>query len=106
MSTTASSGSLTGADLKDNLHDIQDNVVEPILMRYGRHIFVKFHDGATARAWLRELRTRVNLRDQEHAQRRFTVNVGFTHEGLRALGLSQQSLDSFPEAFRVGMRGR
>ena len=30
---------LTSADLKDNLHDIQDNVVAPILMRYGRHIF-------------------------------------------------------------------
>ena len=42
MSAPTSSGSLTGADLKDNLHDIQDNVVAPILMRYGRHIFVKF----------------------------------------------------------------
>jgi hypothetical protein len=53
MSAPTSSGSLTGADLADNLHDIQDNVVEPILMRYGRHIFVKFHDGEKARAWLR-----------------------------------------------------
>ena len=60
MSAPTSSGSLTGADLKDNLHDIQDNVVEPILMRYGRHIFVKFHDGANARAWLRDLYKRVN----------------------------------------------
>ena len=106
MSAPTSSGSLTGADLKDNLHDIQDNVVEPILMRYGRHIFVKFHDGEKARAWLRAVYKRVNLRWEEHQARRFTVNIGFTYEGLKALRLSQRSLDSFPEAFRVGMRGR
>ena len=78
----------------------------PILMRYGRNIFVKFTDGAKARAWLRDLFKRVNARSQEHERHGFTVNIGFTHEGLKALGLSERSLDSFPEAFRVGMRGR
>ena len=105
MSTVTLSRSLTAADLKHNLRDIQDNVVAPILMRYGRHIFVKFNDGAKARAWLRNMFKRVNARCEEHGTR-FTVNIGFTHEGLKALGLSQRSLDSFPEAFRVGMRGR
>jgi Dyp-type peroxidase family len=106
MRDQTSAGSLTAADLKDNLDDIQDNVLEPILMRYGRHIFVKFHDGARARAWLAQLRQRVNARRDEHRARRFTVNIGFTYEGLKALGVSQPSLESFPEAFRVGMRGR
>jgi hypothetical protein len=53
MPTLASAQSLTSADLKDNLYDIQDNVVTPILMRYGRRIFLKFIDGAKAREWLR-----------------------------------------------------
>jgi len=105
MSTLTSSRSLTAADLKDNLHDIQDNIVAPILMRYGRHIFLKFNDGAKARAWLRNMFKRVNARTKEHGTR-FTVNIGFTHEGLKAPGLSQRSLDSFPVAFRAGMRGR
>jgi Dyp-type peroxidase family len=96
---------LTSADPKDNLHDIQDNVVAPILMRYGRHLFVKFNDGTKARAWLRNMLKHVNTRSKEHGTR-FTVNIGFTYEGLKALGLSRRSLDSFPEAFRVGMRGR
>ena len=96
---------LTSADLKDNLHDIQDNVAAPILMRYGRHIFVKFNDGEKARTWLRNMFKRVNARTKEHGTC-FTVNIGFTYEGLKGLGLSQRSLDSFPEAFRVGMRGR
>jgi Dyp-type peroxidase family len=107
MSTQTSSRGLTAADLKDHLHDIQDNVVAPILMRYGRHVFVKFHDGAKARAWLRAMSKRVNARRQEHERGvGFTVNIGFTYEGLKALGLSQRSLDSFPMAFRAGMRGR
>jgi Dyp-type peroxidase family len=96
---------LTAADLNDNLHDIQDNVAAPILMRYGRHIFVKFNDGTKGRSWLRRMLKRVNARRQEHGTH-FTVNIGFTYEGLKALGVSQRSLDSFPEAFRVGMRGR
>jgi len=96
---------LTASDLKDNLHDIQDNIVAPILMRYGRHIFLKFLDGAKARTVLHDTCKRVNARGEERGSR-FTVNIGFTYEGLRALGLSQRSLYSFPEAFRTGMRGR
>src|ERR1700756_4330861 len=105
MQTAVSAQSLTSADLKAHLHDIQDNVVTPILMRYGRHIFLKFIDGAKTREWLREMVKHVNARQEEHGTR-FTVNIGFTYEGLKALGLSQRSLDSFPAAFQVGMRGR
>ncbi len=100
-----STRNLTAADLKENLHDIQDNVVAPILMRFGRHIFVKFTDGGKARIWLRNLSKRVNALQEAHGTR-FTVNIGFTYEGLKALRLSRPSLDSFPEAFRMGMRRR
>src|SRR5579871_906093 len=93
--------SLTAAELKDNLHDIQDNVVTPILMRYGRHIFVKFNDGVKGRAFLRNMFARVNARQREH-KTHYTINIGFTYAGLKALGLSQSSLDSFPQAFQVG----
>jgi hypothetical protein len=100
----ASRPSLTAADLKDQLHDIQDNVVAPILMRYGRHVFVKFTDGARARAWLRNMYDRVNARQQERGTR-FTVNIGFTYEGLTAIGLSRPSLESFPRsAWDAGSR--
>jgi hypothetical protein len=58
-----------------------------------------------ARAWLRNMFDRVNARQAEHGTR-FTVNIGFTYEGLKAIGLSRGSLESFPDAFRAGMRGR
>ncbi|MFK4724643.1 Dyp-type peroxidase family [Bradyrhizobium niftali] len=96
---------LTSRDLKRNLRDIQDNVVAPILLRYGRHVFFNFSDGSKARAWLRSMFDRVNARPEEHGTK-FTINIGFTYEGLKTIGLSQRSLDSFPEAFRIGMRGR
>src|ERR1700751_2954655 len=96
---------LTAADLRENLRDIQDNVVMPILMRYGRHLFLKFNDGAKGRAFLRNMLKRVNARPEEHGTR-FTVNIGFTFEGLKTIGLSERSLGSFPVAFRVGARGR
>ena len=105
MSTLVKAEHLAAADLNENIRDIQDNVVAPILMRYGRHIFFKFTDGQKARTWLSNMFNRVNARQEEHGTR-FTVNIGFTYEGLKALGLSQRSLDSFPRAFRVGMRGR
>ncbi|WP_245446354.1 Dyp-type peroxidase [Mesorhizobium kowhaii] len=105
MSIAAASQALSAAKLTANIGDIQDNVIAPILMRYGRHIFLKFEDGAKAREWLRVMMARVNALSGEHGTR-FTVNVGFTFEGLKALGLSQRSLDSFPPAFRTGAAGR
>ena len=59
--------------------------------------------GTNVRAWLRNLLARVNARTAEHGTQ-FTVNIGFTHRGLKVLGLSQRSLDSFPPAFQAGPR--
>ena len=78
---------LTSADLKDNLHDIQDNVVAPILMRYGRHIFIKFTDGAKARTWLRNMFNRVNARHErawDMFHRQYRIHLP-RPEGARAL---------------------
>lgn len=105
MQTLTTQQSLTAADLRANLSDIQDNVAMPILMRYGRHIFVKFTDAEKARTWLRNMLCRVNARPEEHGTK-FTINIGFTYHGLKALGLSQGSLDSFPTAFIAGMQAR
>jgi Dyp-type peroxidase family len=105
MLARTSANSLTSADLKENLRDIQDNIVTPIQMRYGRHIFLKFTDGGQARAFLANMFGRVNARQEDHGTR-YTMNIGFTYEGLKVLGLSQRSLDSFPQAFRMGARGR
>ena len=66
MDTNATVKSLTSAELQNNLHDIQDNVVTPIFMRYGRHLFIKFNDGAKGRALLRTLYARSKARQERH----------------------------------------
>ena len=81
---------LTAADLKDNLQDIQDNVVTPILMRYGRHIFFKFNDGAKARTWLRNMFELVNARpgrtwDTFHRQYRLHLRRSERTRALQAV---------------------
>jgi hypothetical protein len=73
MPNLTSAQSLTSTDLKANLHDIQDNVVAPILMRYGRHIFPNLIDSAKARAWLRNMMKRVNA---DNLKRKGTVVTG------------------------------
>ena len=104
MSTRAAERSLTAADLS-NLHDIQDNVVAPILMRYGRHVFVKFTDGARARAWLRRLSDRVNARPEERGTR-FTVNIGVHVRGAEGDPGLPAVAREFPRGVPRGMRGR
>ena len=83
---TLDRGELTSDDLKDSVHDIQDNVVTPILMRYGRHIFLKFTDGAKAREWLGNMFARVNARGQSreplHRQHRLHARGAQSFGGL------------------------
>jgi hypothetical protein len=34
------------------------------------------------------------------------MNVAFTHSGFEAIGVSSQDLNSFPEAFKAGIKAR
>ncbi len=74
------------------------------------YVLLQFHDAVTARRWLGNLVPRITSASSwrpspGEVKRRpnETVNVAFTHHGLAALGLSQQTLCSFPRAFREGM---
>jgi Dyp-type peroxidase family len=75
----------------------------------GRYEFLTFDDPAGGRAWLSELIDRVDSASTAMASMDSTdrwITLAFTWNGLRALGLSQDSLDSFPDEFREGMASR
>ena len=98
---------IPSAELKANLGQIQDNMIKPIKMRHGRHIFLRFTDRDKALSWLKAMiETVATALQEKRGEDRFTVNIGFTHAGLQALGMSQDTLDSFPQAFREGMIAR
>ncbi len=73
-----------------------------------RYEFLTFRNAAGGRAWLNEIRRTVQSVAQIRAGAKDLrwVTVAFTWNGLRALGVDDESLATFPEEFRQGMVAR
>ena len=89
--------------------DIQHFVLTRPPAATARYEFLSFRDPRSGRAWLTAIAEQV----QSAAAMRATVDtmsrwaaVAFTWNGLRALGLDDKALASFPEEFRQGMVAR
>jgi len=88
--------------------DIQHFLMSRPPARAARYEFLTFASAKGGRAWLTGLIDKVGTAKavgSNVADARW-VTVGFTGNGLRALGLSEDSLASFPEEFRQGMAAR
>lgn len=75
----------------------------------GRYEFLTFDTPAGGRAWLTELLDKVSSAADAKATMDESdrwVTLAFTWTGLRALGVDEESLASFPDAFREGMARR
>src|ERR1700751_683657 len=75
----------------------------------GRYEFLSFRNAAGGRAWLSALLPKVQSAAEVRASTEMDnrwVSVAFTWNGLRALGLDEDSLATFPEEFRQGMLAR
>ncbi|MEV4235576.1 peroxidase [Nocardia sp. NPDC049737] len=91
------------------LDDIQHILLTRTPAMTGRYEFLSFDDPAGARAWLTPLIDRV----QSAADARATmdssdrwVTLAFTWHGMRALGVPEEVLATFPDEFREGMAAR
>ena len=90
-----------------DLHEIQATVLryrpEPY---YGTHVLLHIDDARGGREFLRRLAPHVaSAADWWNAASAW-ISVAISYTGLVALKLPEESLQSFPEAFRVGMAGR
>ena len=90
-----------------DLHEIQATVLryrpEPY---YGTHILMHIDDAHSGREFLRRLAPHVaSAADWWNATDAW-IAVAISYTGLVALGVPEESLQSFPEAFRVGMAAR
>jgi len=89
------------------LHEIQATVLRPRPAPYfGTHVLLRVDDAQAGRAFLRRLTPYVDSAADSRIAANVWLDVGISYMGLEALGLSQESLQSFPEAFRVGMAAR
>src|SRR4029077_3548540 len=75
----------------------------------GRYEFLSFRNASSGRAWLTEILKTVQsaadvLASGDEDKR--WVTVAFTWNGLKALGLDETSLATFPEEFKQGMPAR
>lgn len=75
----------------------------------GRYEFLTFDTPAGGRAWLTELLDRVQSATEATSTMDESdrwVTLAFTWPGLRALGVPEESLATFPDEFREGMAAR
>ena len=89
--------------------DIQHILLTRAPALTGRYEFLSFKNSAGGRAWLAAILHQVlsakAMRESVEKDKRW-VTVAFTWNGLRALGVDEAALASFPEEFRQGMVAR
>jgi len=91
------------------IDDIQHILLTRTPAITGRYEFLSFDTAEGGRAWLSELTGLVQSAADVSATMEESdrwITVAFTWSGLRALGVPDESLATFPEAFREGMTAR
>src|SRR5947207_10438543 len=89
--------------------DIQHILLTRAPALTGRYEFLHFRSAEAGRTWRSAVMEKVHsartMRDSVDKEKRW-VTVAFTWNGLRALGVDETSLATFPEEFRQGMVAR
>ena len=91
------------------IEDIQHILLTRTPALTGRYEFLSFRNAAGGRAWLSAIREKVQSAAEVMAsveKDKRWVTVAFTWNGLRALGVDEASLATFPEEFKQGMVAR
>ncbi|HEX6012801.1 MAG TPA: hypothetical protein VFY87_13595, partial [Geminicoccaceae bacterium] len=86
--------------------NIQGFVVRGYRLPSAGYLFLKIEDAAKARDFLGDFIPQVITAERWDVKPDSGINVGFSFEGLRALGVGDASLDAFPAEFREGMASR
>ena len=89
--------------------DIQSILLTRVPALTGRYEFLSFHNAAGGRRWLSAIADTVQSAAATRAsvdQDKRWATVAFTWSGLRALGVDEVSLATFPEEFKQGMVDR
>src|SRR6185295_13433270 len=90
-----------------DLDEIQAIVLRPRPAPYfGTHVLLRIDDAAAGREFLRRLTPHIGSSAHWWSAANTWLAIGISYAGLEALGVPQDSLQSFPEAFRVGMAAR
>ena len=86
--------------------NIQGFVVRGYRLPCANYLFVRIDDGASARALLADVMPQVLTAERWDVKPESGVNLAFTYDGLRAIGLPESALAGFSEEFKAGMASR
>ena len=97
-----------GSNIQVEASDIQAIVLRPRPKPYrGEYVILRVGDAGQGREMLRRILPHVAPADEWWVPSLpGWLGIAFTFEGLKALGVPQASLDSFPIEFRQGMAAR
>jgi Dyp-type peroxidase family len=99
--------SASATDTPLDLHDLQSGLLHPRPSPYvGRYLLFRVDDRRDGRTFIDRLANSIASAAEWSAQAQSWLTVAVTYEGLRALGVPQASLDSFPPEFKEGMAAR
>jgi Dyp-type peroxidase family len=73
---------------------------------FGTHVLLRIDDARAGRAFLRRLTPYIDSAAGWRIAANAWLSIGISYAGFESLGLPQESRQSFPEAFRVGMAAR
>src|SRR5262245_4045201 len=90
-----------------DLHEIQATILRPRPAPYfGTHVLLRVDDARAGREFIRRLAPHIASATNWWNAATAWLEIGISYRGLEAHGLPKESLQSFPEAFRVGMAAR
>ena len=90
-----------------DLDEIQATVLRPRPAPYfGTHVLLNVGDARSGREVIRRLTPHVDSAANWWQARRTWLSTAISFAGLKAIGVPEEALQSFPEAFRVGMAAR
>jgi Dyp-type peroxidase family len=95
-----------GRPAQIELDDIQGNVLRGYTMPAAAYLWLRIVDAPRARGLMRRMLPQVMTAAPWSSPPATAMNVAFTFAGLSQLGLGDEVLASFPEAFREGMAAR
>src|SRR5262245_52703707 len=105
--TEAAASNLSAHAPTLELDEIQATVLRPRPAPYfGTHVLLRVDDARAGREALRRLAPHVDSAANWWQARRTWLSTAISYAGLQAIGVPQDALQSFPEAFRVGMAAR
>jgi Dyp-type peroxidase family len=95
------------SELDLELEDIQAGALQERPTPYsGLYLGLRIDDPGQGRELLRRVLPFLDSAASFEPQQQFSLAVGLTYTGLEALGLPQESLETFPVEFRQGMAAR